>query len=351
MQARILSAGRTDLGKQRESNEDQYLIADLHKSMLIEDSSLKLDCQARLYGRSFGRLIMVADGMGGHQAGSRASLLAIDLLINQLVNGMRWPTQVNVEEEDRFVADLKQMFETAHKLILREAESHAELRGMGTTLTMCYIIWPSMYVVHVGDSRCYLIRNQSPRQLTRDHTLSSQLAEKGGMSAEQAETSRWSHVLYNALGAGGIEVTAEVHKETLELDDVVVLCTDGLYRHVKVDEITDVLLRELELGEACRSLIELANFRGGHDNITVAAARCVKATSAQKPRTVVATEMTLERALGDLGGFEPEISEDPSSDFEVEIDTAEHFPVAPRPAAPTAPPKPASKPGDDVARS
>lgn len=325
MQARILSAGRTDIGKQRESNEDQFLIADLHKSMLVEDSSLKLDCQTRLYGRSFGRLLMVADGMGGHQAGSRASLLALDLLINQLVNGMRWPTQISEEEETRFVNDLKQLFERAHKLILKEAESHAELRGMGTTLTMCYIIWPSLYVVHVGDSRCYLIRNDNARQLTRDHTLSSQLAEKGGMTPEQAETSRWSHVLYNALGAGGIEVTAEVHKETLVLDDVVLLCTDGLYRHVKVQEMSDVLMRELELAEACRSLVELANFRGGHDNITVAVARCIKADTTQKARTVVATEMTLERVLGDLGGFEPELAEDPSTPLEQEIDTAEHF--------------------------
>jgi serine/threonine protein phosphatase PrpC len=246
-------------------------------------------------------------------------------LINQLVGGMRWPTQVSADEEMRFVADLKQLFETAHRLIVRESDAHADLRGMGTTLTMCYIIWPQMYVVHVGDSRCYLIRQETVKQLTRDHTLSSHLAEKGGMSAEEAERSRWSHVLVNALGAGGIEVTVEVHKEQLEIDDVVVLCTDGLYRHVKVDEMADILLRELELAEACRSLIELANFRGGHDNITVVAARCLKAQGPQKTRTIVATEMTLERALGDLGGFEPEINEDSSSEFEVEIDTAEHF--------------------------
>ncbi len=324
MQVRIVSAGRTDVGKQRETNQDQFLIADLHKSMLIEDSSLRLDCQARLYGKSFGRLLMVADGMGGHQAGSRASLLAIDLLINQLVGGMHWPLQVAEDEEERFVADLKQLFETAHKLIVREANAHANLKGMGTTLTMSYILWPWMYVVHVGDSRCYLIRDESVRQLTRDHTLSSQLAEKVGKGVSQSQYAKWSHVLVNALGAGGMEVTVEVHKEKLNVDDVIVLCTDGLYRNVKENEISDILLRELEIGEACRSLVELSNFRGGQDNITVVAARCLKSNNPPKTRTVVATEVTLEKALGDLGGFEPHINEDSEANSEVEIDTAEH---------------------------
>lgn len=324
MPARIISAGRTDTGKQRSSNQDQFLISDLHKSMLIEDSSLNLDCQARLYGRSFGRLLMVADGMGGHQAGNQASLLALDLLINQLVNGMRWPTRIAADEEDRFVADLKQLFETAHKLIVRQSDSHPEMRGMGTTLTMCYIIWPLMYVVHAGDSRCYLMRGNGHEQLTRDHTVSSQLAEQGGLSPEQAEASRWSHVLYNALGAGGMSVTAEVSKVTLEHGDTIVLCTDGLYRHVKAEEIVDLLQRELELADACRSLVDLANFRGGSDNITVVAAKCLPPSSKQKPRTVVATEMTLERVLGGLVGFDPEIIEDSSRPIE-EIDTAEHL--------------------------
>jgi protein phosphatase len=269
-----------------------------------------------LYGKSFGRLLMVADGMGGHQAGSRASLLAIDLLINQMVNGMRWPTRISAEEEDRFVLDLKQLFETAHKMIVRESETHLDMRGMGTTLSMSYIIWPLMYVVHVGDSRCYLIRDGVAKQLTRDHTLSSQLAEKSGMTAEQAENSHWSHILYNALGAGGSEVTVEVQRVTLQQEDVVFLCTDGLYRHVKAVEIADLFIRELELDETCRSLIELANFRGGQDNITVVAARCLRAKSGERPRTVVAAEMTLERALGDLHGYHPDITEELNAETE-----------------------------------
>ncbi len=324
MQVKIVSAGRTDIGKHRESNQDQFLIADLHKSMLIETSSLKLDCQARLYGRSFGRLLMVADGMGGHQAGSRASLLAIDLLINQLVNGMRWPTQVTAEEESRFVDDLKRLFETAHKLIVRESETHPELRGMGTTLTMCYIIWPMMYVVHAGDSRCYLIRDENVLQLTRDHTLSSQLAEKGGMSLDEAETSKWSHVLYSALGAGGVSITVEVHKQSLKVDDSIVLCTDGMYRYVKPKELGDMMLRELEVDEACRSLVDLANFRGGADNITVVVARCQQFSGPSRPRTVVATEMTLERALGELASFDPQVTDELPVAAEAEIDTSDH---------------------------
>ncbi|MGN6545574.1 MAG: PP2C family protein-serine/threonine phosphatase [Aureliella sp.] len=325
MPARIISAGRTDTGKQRSSNQDQFLIGDLHKSMLVEDSSLNLNCQARLYGRSFGRLLMVADGMGGHRAGNRASLLALDLLINQLVNGMRWPTRVSEDEEDRFVADLKQLFETAHKLIVRQSDAHPDMQGMGTTLTMAYIIWPMMYVVHAGDSRCYLMRGNAHEQLTRDHTVSAQLVEESGWLREEAESSRWSHVLYNALGAGGESVTAEVYKVTLQQGDAILLCTDGLYRHVSPEEMSDVLQRDMELGDACRTLIDLANFRGGSDNITVVAARCLPPSPQQKPRTLVATEMTLERVLGGLSGFEPELAEDSSRPIE-EVDTAEYTP-------------------------
>lgn len=324
MQAKIVSAGRTDVGRQRDSNQDQFLIADLHKSLLVEDSSLKLDCHSRLFGTSLGRLLMVADGMGGHQAGSRASLLAIDLLINQMLNRMRWPARISAGEEERFVADLKQLFETAHKLILRESQTHSDLRGMGTTLTMAYILWPWMYVVHVGDSRCYLIRNQSAQQLTRDHTLSSQLAERGGLPAEDVETSRWSHVLYNALGGGGVEVVVEVHKVDLQLDDVIVLCTDGLYRDIKPQELADMALREAEPGEACRNLVDLANSRGGHDNITVVAARCLRASPEDRAQTVVSTEMPLERVLGDLGGFVPQLDEESMRRPEQEIDTADY---------------------------
>lgn len=305
MFAKITSAGRTDIGKKRESNQDQYLIADLNKSMLVQSTSLNLETQSRLYGMSHGKLFMVADGMGGHQGGNRASTLAIDLLINQLLNSMHWFFQMDkpqVEREQGFIDDLKIMLQKAHEAIEKESSTDATTKGMGTTLTMAYVIWPWMYVVHAGDSRCYLLRNDELQQLTRDHTVSNQLMEKGGMTQDEANKSPWSNVLYNALGAGASAVDAEVHKVALEPDDRILLCSDGLYRYVADSEIADMLLSELEPMECCRSFIELANFRGGADNITAIVAR-LEQPDEDQPKTRVAAEVTLERLLGDVTGY------------------------------------------------
>ncbi len=308
MLAKITSAGRTDTGKKRDSNQDQFLIADLNKSMLVQSTSLELEAQSRIYGMSHGKLLMVADGMGGHQGGNRASRMAIDLLINQLLNSMHWFSSNEHDEAAReagFVEDLKRLMQHAHEAIEKEAQSEIKKKGMGTTLTVAYVIWPWMYVLHAGDSRCYLLRQGEMRQLTRDHTVSNQLVEKGGMTLEEANNSRWSNVLYNALGAGAAAVVPEVHKVPLQSGDTIMLCTDGLYRHVRDNEIRDLLETELEPQESCRSLIELANFRGGLDNITAVVARLGEPEDDSEPKAKVAAEITLERLLRETTGFQP----------------------------------------------
>ena len=305
MFAKISSAGRTDIGKKRETNQDQYLIADLNKSMLVQSTSLNLEAQSRLYGMSHGKLFLVADGMGGHLGGNRASTLAIDLLINQLLNSMHWFFQMDRDQEDResgFIEDLKKIMQEAHEAIEKESSIDSSARGMGTTLTMAYVIWPWMYVVHAGDSRCYLMRDDEIQQLTQDHTVSNQLVEKGGMTADEAEKSPWSNVLYKALGAGATSVDAEVYRVALKPDDVIMLCSDGLYRYIPDDEIKGILLNELEPLECCRSFIELANFRGGADNITSIVAK-LEAADEDQPKTRVAAEVTLERLLGGVTGY------------------------------------------------
>lgn len=203
--------------------------------------------------------------------------------------------------EQGFIADLKQMLQRAHEAIEQESSEELSNKGMGTTLTMAYVIWPWMYVVHAGDSRCYLLRQEELEQITRDHTVSNQLVAQGGMTKEEAESSRWSNVLYNALGAGASSVDAEVHKVALQPEDTILLCTDGLYRYIPDKEIKDILLSDLEPLECCRAFIEMSNSRGGADNITAIVARLGKPEH-DEPKTRVAAEVTLERLLGEVTG-------------------------------------------------
>ncbi len=273
MVAKVISAGRTDIGKRRENNQDQFLIAELHKSMFVFESSISAPEDSRLFGDVYGRLFVVADGMGGHQAGNRASALAIELLVSQLLGSLPWLASMESDREGKFVQELKRLFTLAHRGIERESIALEEHRGMGTTLTMAYVLWPHMFVVHAGDSRCYLIRNHEIRQLTTDHTVSNQLVRQGGLREEDASHSPWSNVLFNALGAGGREVEADVYKVTLEFGDSVLLCSDGLYRLVKDDEIRDWVARDVPPADCCQALLDLANQRGGIDNITAVVAR------------------------------------------------------------------------------
>jgi protein phosphatase len=144
---------------------------------------------------------------------------------------------------------------------------------MGTTLTLAYLLWPRLYVVHAGDSRCYLLRNARLHQITRDHTVAQRLVDQGILPAEEAEESRWSHVLWNCIGGGAQEMKPDVYKATLRLGDTLLLCTDGLSRCVPEKQIQQILESDRPAEETCKRLIATANAEGGPDNITVVVAR------------------------------------------------------------------------------
>ena len=232
------SFGVTHPGRVRKLNQDQFLIAQLTKSMLVTSTSLQLD--NRLYGDPQGEVLLVADGMGGHAAGEQASRLAIGHLVGRLLNSMHWFFQDDddSEKEKVFIENLRELLKDAHARILMESAQNAEQRGMGTTLTMAHIVGSQMYVVHAGDSRCYLIRRGETEQLTTDHTLARQMVESGGLNPEDEADSKWSNVLWNVLGgqADG-DLTAEVYRVDLRPGDCIVLCSDGLHRYLKHDAI------------------------------------------------------------------------------------------------------------------
>ncbi len=272
----IVAAGQSDLGRKRTNNEDQFLIAELRKSMTIHSTSLPLSSQSQLYGGSRGYLLAVADGMGGHNAGQHASSLALDQMISQMLNSVHWYLQIGHEQscEEEFEETLRGLLRKAHQDILAASRHDQSRTGMGTTLTLAHLLYPSMYVAHAGDSRCLLVRNGECRQVTKDHTMAERMIAAGQMSTEQAATSRWRNVLWNVLGGtGNSEVIAEVTHCSLEVGDWVIVCSDGLTGPVEPEEIAAECGAGHSPESVCERLIDLANERGGRDNITLIAAR------------------------------------------------------------------------------
>jgi len=266
--------GATDRGLKRANNQDAFFIARLSKSMVVGANNLEIKPGSRLFGGVRGSLMLVADGMGGHAGGERASRLAIHYLIERLLNNVHWFFRFSREAEIEFVTSLQDLLRDTHREIQSEGRRDEAVSGMGTTLTMTYLVWPNLYVLHAGDSRCYLIRDGEVEQLTTDHTLARRLVEAGGMKPQDEAMSRWSNVLWNVLGGKSQdELEAEVRQLKLQPGDRIMLCSDGLHRFLNHDRILSILAANESCERACQEFIRLANESGGDDNITVIVAR------------------------------------------------------------------------------
>lgn len=286
--------GLTDPGLKRPTNQDHYLIADLNKSMRIHDTSLKLDSETRVYGGSQGKLLVVADGMGGEAAGEQACTIAVDQLTTYVLNSLSWCFRLEEDSEHDFEDHLKEALESCQTSIQTAVAAHPKMQSMGTTLTMVYIVWPRAFVVHVGDSRCYLLRNGELDQITVDHTVSQMMVETGKMSREEARHSPMNHALWNVLGGRSTDLAVEVYKLTLECDDVLLLCTDGLYNMVPHHTLQELLASNPGAEVVCRKLVDLANESGGNDNITVIVSHFLS-PQLDEPRAFVEAEVPLEQ--------------------------------------------------------
>ncbi len=277
MRCKMDCCGMTDVGRVRQSNEDQFLIADLNRSMLVHQTSLSQEDHTRLFGGSQGALLLVADGMGGHAAGEQASTIAVQTLEHYMLNTMPWFFHLQQCQESDLQDELKAVMEACQRSIEAAASARPERHGMGTTLTMAYILWPRLYVVHVGDSRCYLFRPPKLGQLTTDQTMAQQLVERGVLAAADASQSRWSHVLWSCLGGGSQDLSAQVYKAVLTAGDTLLLCSDGLTTHLRDEQLLPLLRQAGSASEICRHLVAAANEAGGTDNVTTVVARFLDA--------------------------------------------------------------------------
>jgi protein phosphatase len=258
--------GATDRGRVRASNEDQFLIAELSKFLLVHQTSLAIADSTRLEGRRRGFLFLVADGLGGAPEGARASTLAVDQVLRSVLGTMPWFFRLGEHEED-FEGDLKGLFEKCQRQVRADASENPSREGMGTTLTIAYVLWPRLTVVHVGDARCYLFRSGLLEQITEDHTVQVPAPPRGAGPAGVRK------VLWNVIGGSSDEVWPEVYKETLRPGDALLLCTDGLTLELSDGRIAEILSASRSAGEATAALLRSANDTGGRDNVTAVVAR------------------------------------------------------------------------------
>lgn len=250
---------RTDRGKTRDHNEDTFLIADLTRGI---SATLYESAQHEVGPR--GCLFLVADGMGGAAAGEIASSMAAEAIYRFLQS--EWGDS-HETSPDRFAATLRQAVEKANIELHEYAKANPDVRGMGTTATVGGILDGALYLAQVGDSRAYLIRGGEAVQLTKDQSLTQRLVDAGEMTEEEAEKSTRRNIILQALGPDPT-IRAELSFMPLLRGDVILICSDGLSGQVKREEIAELATSEPDPQQLCEALIDLANTRGGPDNIT-----------------------------------------------------------------------------------
>lgn len=255
----------TDVGQQRDHNEDRYLIADLTARTRTFDDGREhaLDVGEK------GCLLLVADGMGGAVGGEVASGMAADVIFEELTRSWSDDSTTDVEA---FAAAVQGAVEEANRRIHERASSQEKLRGMGTTATIVGVLGGHLLLSQVGDSRAYRIRDGEAIQLTRDQSFVQQLVDTGRVSAAEAARMPQKNVILQALGP---KPTVDVVQSWVPAakDDVLLLCSDGLSEMVGDEAIGEIVDGTSSLSRACSRLIELANENGGPDNITVVLAR------------------------------------------------------------------------------
>ena len=263
--------GLTDRGRVRKENQDQFLIASLHKLLRVYQSSLPADDITPLITESRGYLFLVADGVGGRPDGQAASGTAIRTIAHYVTHLTDLYRRVDSEREAAFLAELERSVLKSHEVLLEEGQREYSGKGGATTLTMVCVLWPRAYLVQVGDSRCYRLRDERLERMSQLQTIAEQLADAGALTRTEAQRSPFRNVLASALG--GREATPMTRADEIRWNDVMLLCTDGLTKHVSEEEIRDHLAKLQSAEQACRDLVRLTLERGAQDNVTVVIGR------------------------------------------------------------------------------
>ena len=270
-------AALSHAGKVREQNEDSYAVFRMGRYLERVESNVPEDVLGS-HREDSSWLMTVADGLGGHSGGEVASRTALVSFMHLILRSPRWA--LRLDDPSSREADIEALFKRVrgylagiHDALRARAASDAALEGMGTTLTTAYSVGNDLFVVHVGDSRAYLLRDGKLRRITRDHTLAQSYADQGLIPQAEVESHELGHVLTRAMGAGDSHPESEMHHLDLQHDDRLLVCSDGLTRCVPEADITSLLSAFSDSAGACRALVDRALALGGTDNIPAIVAR------------------------------------------------------------------------------
>jgi len=267
--------GLTHPGLVRKNNEDHFLVCALEKRMQVSHTSLPdLSHLAGVERLAF--ISMVADGVGGAAAGEEASRMVVEGVTRYVSQALHCYFTGDPSNDAGFMRELEDAALKVHNELATAASDDSSLRGMATTLTLWIGIWPTAYLLQVGDSRCYLMSKGKLIQISRDQTVAEELVDKGVFTRDDAANSRFAHILSSAIG--GQEAAPIVRRLEQAWDTIGLVCSDGLTRHVTDERIREQLASMTSARQVCEALLQDALDGGGQDNITIIVGRLIPRT-------------------------------------------------------------------------
>jgi len=269
--------GLTHTGSVRKNNQDHFLICSLRREVHIHRTSLP-DASRWPGTERLAFLAMVADGVGSSTQGGEASRLAVEGITEYVAKSMKAYYAADAMDDEGFSAVLEEAAMQVHARVVEQAKADPSGRSMATTLTLFLGVWPRAYLLQLGDSRCYLLRDGTLTQITRDQTMAQELVDQGVLTRTEAPRTRWANVLSSAIG--GHQTAPVVTRVESVWNQVILLCSDGLTKHVPDDRIAERLRSMTSAQQVCEQLLQDALADGGSDNITVIVGRAIK-----KPET------------------------------------------------------------------
>ena len=265
--------GLTHPGKVREVNQDQFLICTLRRQLDVYFSSLPDGGELPVGDERLAFLAIVADGVGGGAKGEEASRIAVETVTQCVVRSLRCYHATDTADGQAFSDALMEVAIQVHEEVVGRSLEDPELRGMATTLTLWIGLGSRSYLMQVGDSRCYVYRDGDLTQLSRDQTIAQELIDSGVVSRTEL-SGQWDNVLSSSIG--GSQTAPAVTRVSLRYNNVGLLCSDGLTKHVTDEQIRERLASMTSSKQVCEDLLQDALDGGGTDNITMIVGRMVR---------------------------------------------------------------------------